>query len=88
MIHLLIKFNSFGISSISQILFCYSSSFVIKDEIVKDSNVLSELFSKMLNDSFSSGNFSPDSNFFQYMGSLPKFKLYSSLSINNEDNVN
>ena len=45
----------------------YPSSFVVNDEIVKDSNILSELFSKMFNDSFSSDNFSPDANFFQYM---------------------
>ena len=37
------------------------------------------------NDSFSSNNFSPDANFFQYMKSLPKFNLNSSLSINDED---
>ena len=53
------------------------SYFVVNDEIVKDWNVLSELFSKMFNDSFSSDNFSPDANFFQYMESLPKFNLNS-----------
>jgi hypothetical protein len=63
----------------------YPSSFVVNDEIVKDSNILSELFCKMFNDSFSSDNFSPDANFFQYMESLPKFNLNSSLSINDED---
>ena len=42
----------------------------------------------MFNDSFSSDNFSPDANFFQYMESLPIFKLNSSLSTNNEDIFN
>ena len=66
----------------------YPSFFVINDKIVKDSNVLSELFSKMFNDSFPSDNFSSAAIFLQYMEWLPILKLNSSLSINNEDICN
>ena len=66
----------------------YPSSFVVNDKIVKDANVLAELFFKFFNNAFYSNNFSTDANFFQHMESLPKFKLNSSLTINNEDIFN
>ena len=41
----------------------YPSSFVVNNEIVKDSNVLSELFFKMFNDSFTSDNLNSSLSF-------------------------